>query len=85
MLKQPAHGRLIMNSSTAGWSSPTGTQILSIFDDARHGWIAVRVREHLGASRFVVLCVVVDKRNAFGVVEVARLLTVWTAGLCVNY
>ena len=83
--KQPAHGRLIVNRSTSGWVSPTGTQIFSVFDDTRYGWIAIRIREHFGASGFIVLRVVVDKGNAFRVVVVACLLTVGTAGLCVNY
>lgn len=83
--KQPAHGRLIVNSSTAGWVSPTGTHILSIFDDTRHCWIAIRIRKHLGPSLFVVLRVVLDKGDTFGVVMVACLLTVRTAGLYVDY
>lgn len=85
LLKQPAHGRLIVNSSTFGWVAPTGTEILSILDDARNSWITVRIRKHFRASCFVVLRIVVDKRNALRVVVVARLLTIGTAGLCVDY
>src|SRR5215213_1341902 len=63
--KESAHGRLIVNGSTTGWVSPTRSDILSIFHDAGHGRIVIRIGEHLRAPRFVVLRVVVDERNTF--------------------
>jgi hypothetical protein len=74
-----------MNGSTTGRVSPTRSDILSIFHDAWHGRVAIRIGEHLGASRFVVLGVVVDERNTFGVVVITSLLTVRTSRLGVDY
>jgi hypothetical protein len=63
--KQPAHGRLIVNRSTARGISPTRTHILAILNNARHRRIAAGKLEHLCAPRAIVLGVVVEKRNTF--------------------
>ena len=82
---QPAHGRLIVNGSTAKRITPTGLHMLAVLDDARHRWVATGKREHLCASRLIVLRVVFEKRNAFRVVMVARLLAIRTPWFYVDY
>src|ERR1044072_3051814 len=82
--KQPAHGRLIVNSSTTGRVTPARSYIFSIFHDAGDSRVIIRVGEHLCATCLVVLCVVVDEWNAFRVVEITSLLTVRTSRLGVN-
>jgi len=84
MLK-PAHGRLIVNGSTTGRVAPARTDILTVFNDARHGRIAAGIREHFCTPRFVGLCVVVDEWDAFGVVKIACLLAIRTPRFCVDY
>ena len=64
-VKQPAHGRLIVNRSTARGISPTRTHVLAIFNNARDRRIAAGIFEHLRASLAIVLGVVVEKRNTF--------------------
>src|SRR6185369_15852209 len=81
----PAHGRLIVNGSTAGRVAPARTDILTVFNNARHRRIAAGIREHFCTPRFVGLCVVVNEWDAFGVVEVSRLLAVRTPRFCVDY
>jgi hypothetical protein len=73
-----------VNGSTPGRVSPTGSYILSVFNDAWHGRVAVRIGEHLGTPRFVVLRVVIDERNAFGNVVITSLLTVRASRLGVD-
>ena len=80
----PAHGRLIVNGSTARGIAPTGTYILTVFHDARDGGIATGILEHLGAAGAIVLRIVVEKGNAFGVVEFACLLAIRTSRLGID-
>ena len=80
----PAHGRLIVDGSTARGIAPTGTDVLTVFHDARDRGIATGILEHLGAPGAIVLRIVVDERDAFGIVEVARLLTVRTSRLGID-
>ena len=75
---------LIMNRSTARRVAPTGTNVFTVFHNARDGRIASGIREHLRAARFVVLSVVIDKRNTFLVVELTSLLAVRTSRLGIN-
>ena len=80
----PAHGRLVVNRSTTRWIAPAGTQVLAVLDDAGHGWVAAGVGEHLRPACAIVLSIVVEKGNAFGVVILARLLAVRTTRLRVD-
>ena len=76
---------LVVNSSTACRIAPTGAHIFAILDDARHGRIAAGISEHLGATCFIVLGVVVEKGNTFAVVVIARLLAIRTTRLGVDH
>src|SRR5688572_22939716 len=76
--------RLIMNRSTAWRVAPTGTYVFTVFHYARHCRIAPGIREHLRASRFVVLSVVIKKRDTFIVVVLTRLLAVRTSRFGIN-
>ena len=82
--KQPAHGRLVVDGSTTRGIAPAGTYVFTVFNNAGYGWIAAGILEHLGAPGAIVLRIVVDERNAFGIVEVARLLTVRTSRLGID-
>src|SRR6185369_8764165 len=55
---------LLWNRSTTGRVPPARTDILTVFNDARHGRIAAGIREHFCTPRFVGLCVVVDEWDA---------------------
>ena len=81
----PAHGRLVMDRSTTWGGTPARTYVFTVFNYARHGRVVAGVREHFSAPGAIVLRVVVDKGNAFGVVVIPRLLAVRTSRLCINY
>ena len=74
-----------MNRSTTRRVSPARTYVLTVFNEARDRWVAAGVREHFSAPGAIVLRVVVGKGNAFGVVEVPRLLAVRTSRFCINH
>ena len=52
--------------------------MLTVLDDARHGWIAAGVLEHLGAKFLVRLRVAIDEGKALRIVVLARLLAIRT-------
>ena len=67
-----------MHRSTAERIAPSGLNILSVFDDARNGWIAVGILEHLSAKSFIRLRVAIDESDALRIVMLTRLLAVRT-------
>ena len=81
----PTHGRLIVDRSTPWGLTPAGTDVLTVFDDARHRRVAAGMREHFRAPGAIVLGVVLDERDAFGVVEVPRLLAIRASRFYINH
>src|SRR5438876_12201962 len=75
----------IMNRSTSWPVTPTGADVLSVFDYARERRIASRIAKHFFSSRAIGLRVVVRESDALRVVMVARLLTVRAAGFRIDY
>src|SRR6185503_14647863 len=80
-----AHGQLVVNGSTTRRVAPAGTFVRAVFNYARHRWVAAGIREHFSATGAIVLRVVFGKGDAFGVVEVPRLLAVRTSWFHINY
>jgi hypothetical protein len=80
----PAHGRLIVDGSTTWRITPARAYKLSVLHEARHRGVAFRVGKHLSAPGAIILSVVINKRNSFGVVMVPCLLAIGTARLGVN-
>ena len=81
---RPANCRILgVNRSATGRIAPPRAGINTVLYDAWNGRIAARKRQHLALSGLVVLRIVFNERNAFVVVMIQCLPTVWTARLCV--
>jgi hypothetical protein len=80
-----AHGQLIVHGSTPRRISPSRADILTILYNARHSGIPTGKRKHLGASGAIVLRVILQEWSASRVIMISGLLTIRTAGFCINY
>ena len=67
-----------MHRSTTERITPSRLNVFSVFDDARNGWIAAGVLEHLSAKFLIRLRVAIDEGKALRIVVLARLLAIRT-------
>ena len=74
----------IMDRSTAGRVTPTGSFVLSVFNNAWDGRVTAGKRQHLFAARQIGLSVIIRKRYALRIVVIPGLLAVRTTWFCID-
>src|SRR5690606_26468303 len=84
-LRRPANCRSSGNDRSAAWRiAPARSDVNSVLNYGRNDEVAACIFEHLPLALKVVLGVVFDKRDAFGIIVVASLLAIGAVGLYID-